>query len=153
MTTLWLVTLTFPAGTVGVLDAIQDTALTVHASSMSVLPADGRALVRFHNEADASVFRAIVAPTLPELWAISDPALEPPLVLPEDERGAFRRTEPEVMDVQLVGGPLDGMVLPRQEIDEDPGAYMIVPGWIARAAYGPLPDGDRAVWHHQGDVA
>ncbi|MER7129724.1 hypothetical protein [Streptosporangium saharense] len=52
------------------------------------------------------------------------------------------------MEIRLMGGPLDGM----QWADESPGdgAYMIVPGEIARAVYEPRPDGDPWVWHHVG---
>lgn len=56
------------------------------------------------------------------------------------------------MDVTLHGGPLDGDVLPNQPLDDDPGAYMIVPGWTARAVYEPDPDGDPAVWRYRGEV-
>ncbi|MEV4096988.1 hypothetical protein [Streptosporangium saharense] len=56
------------------------------------------------------------------------------------------------MDVTLLDGPLDGMVLPRQPLDDDPGAYMIVPGWTSRAVYEPDPGGDPAVWRYRGEV-
>ncbi|MFF4412103.1 hypothetical protein ACFYY8_06190 [Streptosporangium sp. NPDC001559] len=59
----------------------------------------------------------------------------------------------KMTDVRLIGGPLDGGLLPGQEIDDDPGAYLVVPGWVSRAVYEPLPDGDRAVWYYRGDVA
>ena len=55
-------------------------------------------------------------------------------------------------DVRLMGGPLDGMILPAQPVTDDPGAYMIVPGEMHRAVYEPLPGEDPAVWHHQGYI-
>ncbi|MFD0885240.1 hypothetical protein ACFQ08_11860 [Streptosporangium algeriense] len=149
--TTWLVTITVPGDADGVLETIHGAAR--RALSISVLP--GRVSVRFHTEADAAAFQAAVAPLLPESWMVHDAVLEPPLVLPpEDERGAFRHAEDEVMDVLLVRGPLDGEVLPRQLVTAaDPGAYLVVPGWVSRAAYEPLPDGDRAVWYYRGAVA
>ncbi|WP_271220554.1 hypothetical protein [Streptosporangium carneum] len=56
------------------------------------------------------------------------------------------------MDVTLYGGPLDGMVLPAQPITSDPGAYMVVPGSVARAVYEPTLGGDPAVWRYRGDI-
>lgn len=53
-------------------------------------------------------------------------------------------------DVHLMGGPLDGMVLPDQPVTDDPGAYMVVPGEERRAVYEPRPGEDPTVWHHQG---
>ncbi|MBB4920907.1 hypothetical protein [Streptosporangium saharense] len=55
------------------------------------------------------------------------------------------------MSIRLMGGPLDGMSWPVDE-GEPPGdgAYMIVPGEIARAVYEPRPDGDPLTWHHVG---
>lgn len=55
-------------------------------------------------------------------------------------------------DVRLMGGPLDGMILPAQPVTDDPGAYMIVPGEMHRAVYEPTPGEDPAVWHHQGYI-
>jgi len=54
------------------------------------------------------------------------------------------------MDVTLMGGPLDGTVLPGQAESDDPGAYMIVPGEMSRAIYEPAPGGRPDVWHYRG---
>lgn len=55
--------------------------------------------------------------------------------------------------VQLVGGPLDGMTFPHPDPDDpEPGAYMIVPGELARAIYEPTEGDDPDRWHHTGWV-
>lgn len=51
-----------------------------------------------------------------------------------------------------MGGPLDGMTLPKQQLGDDPGAYMIVPGEMHRAIYEPGPGDDPATWRYQGDI-
>lgn len=56
------------------------------------------------------------------------------------------------MIVTLMGGPLDGMVLPNQPVTDDPGAFMIVPGEVSRAIYDPDPDGPPDVWHYRGPI-
>lgn len=57
---------------------------------------------------------------------------------------------PEQMAVTLMGGPLDGTVLPSQPVTDDPGAYMIVPGELSRAIYEPDPEGEQALWRFRG---
>ncbi|MEV5411026.1 hypothetical protein AB0K60_19550 [Thermopolyspora sp. NPDC052614] len=55
--------------------------------------------------------------------------------------------------VQLVGGPLDGMTFPHPDpAAPDPGAYMIVPGELARAVYEPTEGDDPDRWHFGGWV-
>jgi hypothetical protein len=58
------------------------------------------------------------------------------------------------MTVRLVGGPLDGMVIPDLPVvdPDDPGAYMIVPGSLSRAIYEPDEGGDPALWKYRGDI-
>ena len=51
--------------------------------------------------------------------------------------------------ITLHGGPLDGMTFPDPGGDH-PGAYMIVPGELARAIYEPEPGGDPGRWHFCG---
>jgi len=58
----------------------------------------------------------------------------------------------ETHTVRLFGGPLDGMVMANQQLGDDPGAYMIVPGEMHRAIYEPTPGEDPATWHYQGDI-
>lgn len=58
----------------------------------------------------------------------------------------------DLIDVTLYGGPLDGMVLPRQPVTEDPGAHMIVPGELSRAIYDPDPEGPPDRWHYRGMI-
>lgn len=56
-------------------------------------------------------------------------------------------------DVRLVGGPLDGTEMADPDPDSpDPGVWLVVPGWQARAEYAPMPGGDPGVWWHLGPV-
>lgn len=56
-------------------------------------------------------------------------------------------------DVRLVGGPLDGTEMADPDPDSpDPGVWLVVPGWQARAEYGPMPGGDPGVWWYLGPV-
>ncbi len=59
----------------------------------------------------------------------------------------------EAMTVTLIGGPLDGMVLPDQPVTDDLGAYMVVPGETHRAVYRPQLNGPADRWHYGGQIA
>ena len=57
------------------------------------------------------------------------------------------------MTVSLMGGPLDGLILPGQPVSDNPGAYMIVPGSEHRAIYEPDPaPANTAIWRYRGDI-
>lgn len=56
-------------------------------------------------------------------------------------------------DIELIGGPLDGMAFPDGGIlPDEPGAYMIVPeaNTEARAIYEPIEQDQPHRWHFGG---
>lgn len=56
-------------------------------------------------------------------------------------------------DVRLVGGPLDGTEMADPDPGSpDPGVWLVVDGWQARAEYAPMPGGDPRVWWYLGPV-
>ncbi|MGK5550620.1 hypothetical protein ACSNOI_03315 [Actinomadura kijaniata] len=78
----------------------------------------------------------------------------------DDDGGGDGEHQDELVVVELVGGPLDGLrqaLATAAELEgprEDLGVLMIVEGWSERALYEPdPPPAPASLWRYRGPVA